>query len=94
MTQLAQHDREALLEQAAHKTALASDVRVPRDPAWREHLADAIEAYERAGYQAKADDVRALLATPAAKEEPAKQAAAKPEADADGVSKPAKHGKR
>lgn len=82
--QLAPHDIAALLDQAAAKEAMASPIRSPRDPAWREHYLDAIEAYERAGKPDEAQRVRALLPPTPAEEEAGEELQGQPHGDADG----------
>lgn len=85
--QLAPHDIAALLDQAAAKEAMASPIRSPRSPAWREHYLDAIEAYERAGKPDEAARVRALLpptSTSAAEEEAGEELQDQPQGDVDG----------
>lgn len=89
--QLPLHDREALVEQAVRKESLADPIRCPRDPSWREHYLDAIEAYERAGRSEDAERVRGLLSAPTAAEAKAEEKLPEePAAAPEDLAKPAK----
>jgi hypothetical protein len=97
MTNLAPHDLEALIDQAVVKESLASELRNPRDPSWKEHLVDAAEAYNRVGLAEQverclsqlpaelAETHRARLAPAPAAAEAEEQVAGKPD-DASGDS--------
>ncbi len=81
MSELQQHDIDALLEQADRKEALGSQMLKDKDANGVWHLVDAAEAFERAGALGEAERIRALL--PATEKEASQKAADEPEADTE-----------
>lgn len=58
---LPDYDIQHLIEQAVEKEALAAKLAIDGIPFWREHLIDALGAYEMAGHEVGAERVRKIL---------------------------------